>query len=267
MKYIIRVSILVLMGIAFLIIYNLKNVGVPYTFKLPSLWLDQEASYVITNLEGDTLGKELYQFYKAGFYDYFEIRFKHPGDTSVHSGYRLVTDSTSRRHIWSHFEVFRMDTSRWTGNDSVLSNGLYSSFQENLMRSRNKIKEEFVNETSQELPDTFLVDTRFLSKWNVYLKFGFPSGSSTTLLEADLDSLKYRAPSKVTIKTEFDSLKTEITVADEKSGKILLKMSKKLTGKTFLEIIDYRSGIKATRQYHHHYEYREIDKPVMENQN
>ncbi|MBN8704988.1 MAG: hypothetical protein J0L62_03875 [Bacteroidetes bacterium] len=266
MKYIIRVSILVLMGIAFLIIYNLKNVGVPYTFKLPSLWLEQEASYLITNLEGDTVGTELYQYYKAGNYDYFEIRFKHPGDTSVHSGYRLVTDSTTRRHIWSHFEVFRMDTSRWTGNDSVLSNGLYASFQENFMRSRNKIREEFVNETKQELPDTFLVDTRFLSKWNVYLKNGFPGGKEVTLLDMNTDSLKYLNPFTVNIKTATDSLNYFVELFDANSGSPLLKLSKKITGKSFLEMIDYRSGIKATRQYHHRFEYREIDKPAMENQ-
>ncbi|MCA0445849.1 MAG: hypothetical protein LCH54_06435 [Bacteroidetes bacterium] len=265
MKYIIRVSILVLLGIAFLIIYNLKNVGVPYTFKLPSLWLDQEASYVITNLEGDTLGKELYQFYKAGYYDYFEIRYKQNGDTLVHSGYRLVTDSTSRNHIWSHFEVFRMDTSRWTGNDSVLSNGLYSAFQEHLMRSRNKIKEEFVNERKQEIPDTFLTDTRFLSKWNVHLKKGFPQGSKITFLDIQTDSLKYKVPFEVSIKTVTDSSKITYYISETGSGKVLLELSKKVTGKSFLEMIDYRMGIKASRVYNHQFSYSEIDKPAMEN--
>lgn len=265
MKYIIRVSILILMGIAFLIIWNQKYVGIPYTFKLPSLWLDQEVSYVITNFNGDTLGKELYQFYKAGNYDYFEIRYKLKGDTLVHSGYRLVTDSTSRRPIWSHFEVFRMDTSRWTGNDSVLSNGLYTAFQEHLMRSRNKIKEEFVNETKQEIPDTFLTDTRFLSKWNVHLKRGFPDGSKVTLLDIDTDSLKYKTPYDVSIKTIRDSSNVKFLISDTRTGKIILELTKKVTGKSFLELTDYRMGIKATRVYNHHFTYSEIDKPVMEN--
>jgi len=258
MNYIIRISFLILLGIAFIIMWNLKMVGVPKSFKLPQLILVQESEYQIFDLNQDSAGTELHQVYRAGQFDYFEIRSKSRRDTAWSSGFRLVTD-TSGRLIWSHFEIFRKDTSRWTGNDTSLSNGLYSSFQPGLLRYRNKIKEEFGEESDIELPDTFLTDTRMLSNWNHYLKNGFPNPGPVLFLDISPDSLTYVSPIKVT--TEWIEREDSVfySFRESQSGNPILKFEKSRKGKSFSRITDSRSGRIAVRKYTRFFEYHDAE--------
>ncbi len=258
MNYIIRISFLILLGIAFIIMWNLKMVGVPKSFKLPQLILVQESEYQIFDQAQDSAGSELHQVYRAGQFDYFEIRSKSKTDTAWSSGFRLVTD-TSGRLIWSHFEIFRKDTSRWTGNDTSLSNGLYSSFQPGLLRYRNKILEEFGDEAKIELPDTFLTDTRLLSNWNHYLKGGFPGPGPMLFLDISPDSLKYVSPVFVTTGWSERNDSAVFSIQESQSGRQILKFEKSRRGKSFSKIADLRTGRIAVRKYTRFFEYHDAE--------